>query len=84
MNQTDRKPREAKSPPKLGFVITEEQQSKLKDLLPYGLKQQVFGAITADLISILEGNPERRGDIISLLITNQLKFSEISPFLKSE
>lgn len=44
--------------PRLNVDITEEQDSKLRKLIPWGIKHQLFSVIIDELIAILEEHGE--------------------------
>ena len=55
--------------PRLSIEISEEQQSSLQRLIPWGLKNQVFSTIIDQLVPLLE----RKGsEVLALILTNDL------------
>lgn len=65
-----------KSPPRLSIEITEEQEDKLKELIPYGLKKQIFQAMVDDLIVILEGEDPYK--VAGAIINKNLKLEDFA------
>ena len=56
--------------PRLSIEITEHQNQKLRELVPWGTKNQLFSTIIDQLIPLLE----RHGStVIALILDNKLK-----------
>lgn len=69
-------PYRRKSPPRLSVEITEEQEKKLRELIPHGLKKHIFQQIVDDLIVVLEDeNPYK---IAGAIIDKKLRLEQFS------
>jgi len=60
--------------PRLSIEISEEQQSSLQRLIPWGLKNQVFSTIIDQLIPLLE---LKGSEVLALILTNDLTVSHL-------
>lgn len=60
--------------PRLSIEITEEQNKALQELIPWGLKNQLFSTIIDQLIPLLR----RRGpDVIAMIITDHINVAQL-------
>lgn len=67
--------------PRIGFEITPEQHKELKRLIPWGLVTNLYQIITEDLIELMQKHGS--GGILSVLLTRQVKFYEVSKTLNN-
>lgn len=58
--------------PRLSIEITDEQSRKLKQLIPWGLKNQLFQLIIDDVIDMLESHGEIA---LAAIMSHKLKVS---------
>ncbi len=58
--------------PRLSVDITPEQEEKLRDLIPWGLKSPLFNVIIEDLIDLLKDTTSRRL-FIALVVKRKVK-----------
>ena len=63
------------SRPRLSIEIDEKQYQKLQDLIPWGVKNQIFKLIIDDLIDALEKNGQH---VIGALLSRKLNLRDIS------
>ena len=61
--------------PRLSIEIDEKQYQKLQDLIPWGVKNQIFILIIDDLIDALEKNGQH---VIGALLSRKLNLRDIS------
>ena len=61
--------------PRLSIEIDEKQYQKLQDLIPWGVKNQIFKLIIDDLIDALEKNGQH---VIGALLSRKLNLRDIS------
>ena len=61
--------------PRLSIEIDEKQYQKLQDLIPWGVKNQIFKLIIDDLIDALEKNGHH---VIGALLSRKLNLRDIS------
>ena len=61
--------------PRLSIEIDKDQYKKLQDLIPWGVKNQLFKVIIEDLIKALESNGQY---VIGALLSRSLKLRDIS------
>ena len=60
--------------PRLSLEIDEEQYQKLQNLIPWGVKNQIFRVIISDLIEVIE----KEGPlVIAALLSRKVKLSDI-------
>ena len=60
--------------PRLSLEIDEEQYKKLQNLIPWGVKNQIFRIIISDLIEVIE----KEGPlVIAALLSRKIKLSDI-------
>ena len=55
--------------PRLSIEITDEQSKKLKQLIPWGVKNELFSTIIDDVIKLIEENGEI---VIAAMLTRKL------------
>ena len=65
--------------PRLSIEITEEQNRKLKQLIPWGVKNQLFQLIVDDVIEMIEEHGEI---IVAAMLARKLKASSFPSFKK--
>ena len=63
--------------PRLSIEITEEQNRKLKQLIPWGVKNQLFQVIVDDVIELIEKNGEI---VIAAMLARKLRTSSLPSF----
>lgn len=61
---------------RLSLNITAVQSQKLRQLIPWGLKNKLFGAIIDDMIKVLES--EHKDIFIGGMITRDIKLSDFN------
>ena len=60
--------------PRLSLEIDEDQYQKLQNLIPWGVKNQIFRVIISDLIEVIE----KEGPlVIAALLSRKVKLSDI-------
>ena len=64
----------SKYTPRLSIEITEEQQKKLLDLIPWGQKKALFSTIIDGVITLIEkyGQP-----MIAIIVSGRLSVAEL-------
>ena len=67
--------------PRLSIEISEEQQAKLSQLIDWGQKRALFGAIIDGLIPLLEeyGTP-----LIAVIVSKKLSITELIELFEKE
>lgn len=60
--------------PRLSIDISEEQDAKLRELVPWGLKKQLFSKVIDELIELLEEHGEMA---IGALLAGKIRFLDI-------
>ena len=60
--------------PRLTVEITPDQYQKLQNLIPWGVKNQIFCLIIDDLIELISKDPQL---VIGALLARQIKLNDI-------
>ena len=61
--------------PRLSITITDKQYRKLQQLIPWGVKGQLFSALIDDLIKALEVDGEK---VLGGILSRKLKLEDYS------
>lgn len=64
--------------PRLSIDLSEEKYKKLQDLIPWGLKSQIFNHLIDDLISMIESGGEM---FLATILARRMKLGD---FLRAE
>ncbi len=67
--------------PRLSIELTEEQHSKLSELIDWGQKRALFGAIVDGLIPLLE---EYGAPLIAVIVSKKLSITELIELFEKE
>ena len=70
--------------PRLSIEITEEQSAKLYNLIPWGLKKELFSALIDGVIELFETPGVTTGDVLGALIDRRLKVKDMDIFKTKE
>ncbi len=67
------------SPPRLTVELTRDQYDALAQLIPWGVKGQIFRIIVSDLIKLVRTNPDV---VIGAILSRNIKLEDFPSFRK--
>lgn len=63
--------------PRLSEEITAEQADALRELIPWGMRKQIFSVLVDDLIRILRDGGDQRMEVLGLILDKSIGVKDI-------